>query len=211
MEPTVPIPDNDCYEQNYAKTALEACLGTNLDRRHNFFFIEPTIYIHFSGFTYHLTNLVTGECKTFSSLNGGGIGAIAVNRSKKILAIGEKGKNPNIYLYSMPEHKEFSILRGGTERGYSFLCFSRNSDKLISVGNFPDFSIVLWNWASGQVLLRAKAFSQEIYAVRFSDTSDDIICTAGMAHIKFWKIANTFTGLKQKARSASSVLSSFPI
>ena len=92
VEPTVPIPDNDCYEQNYAKTALEACLGTNLDRRHNFFFIEPTIYIHFSGFTYHLTNLISGECKAFSLLNGGGIGAIAVNRSKKILAIGERGK-----------------------------------------------------------------------------------------------------------------------
>lgn len=48
------------------------------------------------------------------------------------------------------------------------------------------------------IILKSKAFSQEIYRVTFSEYQDNILTTSGMGHLKFWKIAETFTGLKLK-------------
>ena len=46
------------------------------------------------------------------------------------------------------------------------------------------------------VVLRAKAFSQEVYKVEFSPRNPGILYTSGTGHIRFWKMARTFTGLK---------------
>ena len=44
--------------------------------------------------------------------------------------------------------------------------------------------------------MKAKAFSQEVFKVTFSPFTDDILFTCGSGHIRFWKMAQTFTGLK---------------
>lgn len=191
-------PNEDCYEGNFKNFSAENFIGVNSDKRQNFLFIDEETFVYYSGLIFGVSSIATKTNKIFPSIDGGGIGAIAVHTEKQIVAVGEKGRNPNIYIYSHPIYEIIATLSGGTERGYSSISFSKNSDKLISVGNYPDYAIVVWNWKTEQILLRAKAFSQEIYKVCFSDYSDDVICTAGMAHIKFWKIANTFTGLKLK-------------
>lgn len=60
----------------------------------------------------------------------------------------------------------------------------------------PDFLLTLWDWKTGDVLLRSKAFSQEIYTLKFSYIDDHKLITSGTGHIKFWTIADTFTGMK---------------
>ena len=47
-------------------------------------------------------------------------------------------------------------------------------------------------------MLKSKAFSQEIYRISFSNYQNDVITSSGLGHLKFWKIAETFTGLKLK-------------
>lgn len=47
-----------------------------------------------------------------------------------------------------------------------------------------------------KVILKAKAYSQDVYRASFSPYTDDILFTSGFMHIKFWKMAQTFTGLK---------------
>lgn len=56
--------------------------------------------------------------------------------------------------------------------------------------------LTVWDWKKEQVILNCKAFSQEIYRVSFSPTSDGQLTTSGTGHIRFWKMAKTFTGLK---------------
>jgi WD40 repeat protein len=51
-------------------------------------------------------------------------------------------------------------------------------------------------------MLKSKAFSQEIYKIQFSFYQPDVLATMGTGHIKFWKIAETFTGLKLKGQIA---------
>lgn len=56
--------------------------------------------------------------------------------------------------------------------------------------------LTIWSWNEERVILRSKAFSQEVYRVAFSGDSDGVLTTSGTGHIKFWNIASTFTGLK---------------
>ena len=51
-------------------------------------------------------------------------------------------------------------------------------------------------------VLKAKAFSAEVYRVSFSPYTDDILFTCGSGHIIFWKMAQTFTGLKLQGQIA---------
>ena len=45
-------------------------------------------------------------------------------------------------------------------------------------------------------MLRSKAFSQEVFDVTFSPFFEGQLTTSGTGHIRFWKMAETFTGLK---------------
>jgi hypothetical protein len=107
------------------------------------------------------------------------------------------------------ELQSATLLAGGAERAYSALAFSHstiatdastasssNIEFLASIGSSPDFTLTLWDWRSGAAVLRCKAFSQEVYGVQFSPFFPGSLVTFGMGHIRFWKMADTFTGLK---------------
>jgi WD40 repeat protein len=104
---------------------------------------------------------------------------------------------PYILVYEYPSLKLVKTLREGTEQGYSCLAFSGGEgDKLASVGMFPDFLLTTWDWQKERVILRTKAFAQDVYNVSFSPNNDGFLVSSGLAHIRFWAMAKTFTGLK---------------
>ena len=84
----------------------------------------------------------------------------------------------------------------GTERAYSDSNFNANGSKLATVGSAPDFMLTVWNWEQEKIVLRSKAFGQEVFKVTFSHSNDGQLTTSGTGHIRFWKMAKTFTGLK---------------
>lgn len=96
----------------------------------------------------------------------------------------------------------YRILERGTEARYAHCEFSTTGDKLVSLGGAPDYTLTVWNWMSERVILKAKAFSQEVFRASFSPFSDDILFTSGFTHIRFWKMAQTFTGLKLQGEIA---------
>ena len=67
---------------------------------------------------------------------------------------------------------------------------------LASVGGDPDFMLTVWDWAKESIVLRSKAFSQDIFRVTFSPEIPGQLTSSGTGHIRFWKMASTFTGLK---------------
>lgn len=71
------------------------------------------------------------------------------------------------------------VLHGGTERGYSALAWNASGDTLASVGSFPDFLLTLWDWRQAAIVLRAKAFSQDVYTVAFSPYFEGQLTTSG--------------------------------
>ncbi|POM72883.1 Phytophthora infestans Avirulence-associated protein 3.4F-A [Phytophthora palmivora] len=127
---------------------------------------------------------------------GSGIGSLAVHPSGEFFAVGEKGVKPNISIYRYPQITVSHVLRNGTDRAYASAEFSKDGDTLASVGSAPDFLLTVWNWREEQTVLRCKAFGQDVFSVRFAPTDSGFLATSGVGHIRLWKMAATFTGLK---------------
>lgn len=192
--------DKDLPDSSIPKkySRYNGCFGMESYKRFNLQLIEPHVLLYSNGNIYEFYDMKDKTRKIYHGRDTDGIGSIAVHPTRKYFAVAEKGIMPNIYIYDYPDLKLYRICRGGTERAYSHVEFSKRGDKLASVGSAPDYTITVWNWKSQKVILKSKAFSQEVYRVSFSPYTDGVLVSAGMGHIKFWKMANTFTGLKLK-------------
>ncbi|KPP67019.1 cilia- and flagella-associated protein 44-like [Scleropages formosus] len=170
--------------------------GYDCGRRANLQLLDENTLVYIAGNLLILLDVMSKEQRYLRSCSGGGIGAIMVHPSKKHLAVAEKGMAPNIIIYEYPSLQPYRILRGGTTRAYSSVDFNREGILLASVGSAPDYMLTIWAWMEERVVLRCKAFSQDVYQVTFSPDNPGQLTTSGAGHIKFWKMTSTFTGLK---------------
>uniref|UniRef100_W5L5L2 Cilia- and flagella-associated protein 44 n=1 Tax=Astyanax mexicanus TaxID=7994 RepID=W5L5L2_ASTMX len=175
---------------------LSHSFGYDCKRRANLQLLDESTLAFVAGNMLVLLDIHTKEQRYIRSCSGGGIGIIMSHPSKKYVAVAEKGEQPNIIIYEYPSLRPYRILRGGTGQAYSYLDFNRDGTLLASVGSAPDYLLTLWDWRQEQVMLRSKAFSQDVYRVSFSPDNPEQLTTSGSGHIRFWKMANTLTGLK---------------
>lgn len=176
--------------------ALYHTFGCDLSRKGNLAIIEDNTIIYATGSSVVFENILGREKRYLMALDEGGVGCVAVHPSRQYFAVGGKGHMPRIYIYSYPDLKVIKVLNGGAERGYTSLTFNAKGNKLASVASSPDYMLTIWDWESEQMGLHAKAFGQDVYAVRFSVDDERRLTTSGTGHIRFWKMASTFTGLK---------------
>ncbi|XP_022090775.1 cilia- and flagella-associated protein 44-like isoform X2 [Acanthaster planci] len=170
--------------------------GYDCKRLSNLYMLDANTLIFAAGNLVELLNIQTKEQKYIRSTGGGGIGAITVHPSSKYFAVCEKGTMPNINIYEYPSLKLYRILREGTETAYAFADFNPAGTLLASVGCAPDYMLTVWDWGNETIVLRSKAFSQDIFRVTFSPENEGLLTSSGTGHIRFWKMAHTFTGLK---------------
>lgn len=64
------------------------------------------------------------------------------------------------------------------------LFLSPSGNLLASLGTSPDFMLTIWDWRQESVVLRTKAFSQDVFKVTFSKDLAGILTSAGSGHIK---------------------------
>ncbi|TSK98448.1 Cilia- and flagella-associated protein 44 [Bagarius yarrelli] len=131
-----------------------------------------------------LLDIHTKRQRYIHSCSGGGIGAIMPHPSREYFAMAEKGKKPDIIIYKYPSLQPYRNLQGGTAKAYSCVNFNHDGTLLASVGGAPDYMLTLWDWNQEQVVLRCKAFSQDIYRVTFSPDNPGQLTTSGSGHIK---------------------------
>ncbi|XP_069745603.1 cilia- and flagella-associated protein 44-like isoform X2 [Narcine bancroftii] len=172
--------------------------GYDSTRRVNLQLIGGGTIIFVAGNLVIFMDIKTKEQKYIRSSSNGGIGIVMVHPGGNYFALGEKGIKPNIIIYEYPSLKPYRILQGGTERGYSFVDFNLSGNLLVSVGENPDYMATIWNWKQEKIVLRSKAFSQDVYRITFSPENEEQLTSSGTGHIKFWKMVETFTGLKLK-------------
>jgi len=176
--------------------------GFPCSKRNNVHYLDLGVLLFVAGNTVQVLDLyskVPGKKKIIfghGNKGGCGVGAVAVHPKKTHFAVAEKGINPNIFIYEYPSFKIVRCCRLGTERAYSDVTFDKTGTKLASVGSEPDYLLTVWDWDRELVVLRTKAFSQEVFRVNFSPLQDGQLLTSGTGHIRFWKMAATFTGLK---------------
>ena len=169
--------------------------GIDLTHRYNCIPLNETTLIVTAGNYSFFLDLVTGSEQIIPGHNSI-IGCCAVHPNGQYVALGEGGENPLILIYHFPSLKLYRILKNGTEAAYTALNFSPDGSMLACVGTFPDYTLTIWDWEKENLILRAKAFSQEIFRVTFSEKLQGHLVTSGVGHIRFWEMARTFTGLK---------------
>jgi len=174
--------------------------GYDCTRRSNLHLLKGPTLLFASGTLVHLVNLKDNEehHRFVRSCSGSGIGHVTVHPSGNYFAVAEKGTKPNILIYEFPSLNLFRVLKGGTEQAYSFVDFNPAGDLLASVGCAPDYMLTVWSWKQENIMLRSKAFSQDVFRVTFAPDHEGFLCSCGTSHIRFWKMAWTFTGLKLK-------------
>uniref|UniRef100_A0A8C6J259 Cilia- and flagella-associated protein 44 n=1 Tax=Melopsittacus undulatus TaxID=13146 RepID=A0A8C6J259_MELUD len=178
---------------------LISCLhsfGYDCTRRANLLMMDSQTLLYIAGNYVVLLDLKTESHRYVRSSGGGGIGFILAHPTKQYFAVGEKGRKPNLIIYDYPSLRPYRILRDGTEEAYVFGDFKHDGTLLASVGSSPDYMLTIWDWKQEMIVLRSKAFSQDVYKVTFSADNEEQLTTSGVGHIRFWKMALTFTGLK---------------
>lgn len=160
--------------------------------------IEANVLVFASGNLIHFFDISTKEVTTRRTWGGGGIGCITKNPNPQYnyLTVAENGKNPPIYLYEYPKMNVINILKNGTTKEFSKVDYSVDGELLCSQGEDPDFTITIWDWKKGEVILRSKSFINDVLNVVFSPSVPGQLTSSGLGHIKFWKMSETFTGLK---------------
>eukprot|EP00501_MAST-03F_sp_TOSAG23-6_P001482 GSMAST32.ASY1.ANO1.1540.1 assembled CDS len=155
--------------------------GFATQRFNNMFYLDDKTLIMVNGNNVRLVDIESLQSFYISGKDGGGVGALTVSSDSKYFAVAEKARyQPNVYIYQYPSLK--------VKRVYG--------TKLATVGSAPDYMLTVWDWMAEKVILRTKAFSQEVFNVSFFPQNDGILTTSGIGHIRFWKMARTFTGLK---------------
>ncbi|UJR37290.1 hypothetical protein I4U23_029999 [Adineta vaga] len=186
--------DEKTFPQN--TLSMYRSFGYDCNKRGNLYILDNKTIMFAAGCILELIDLASGEHKYIRTVGGYSIGALVVHPSRQYFAVGEKGHMPNIVIYEYPSLRPYRILKGGTQRSYAYLDFNAEGDLLASLGASPDYMLTIWDWRDEKILLRSKASSQEVFKVSFSKDLKGHLTTCGIGHIKFWKMARTFTGLK---------------
>ena len=183
-------------ELHRSAVVMHHSFGFESTKRNNLHYLDDSTVIFTVGAMVQTLNLETLEQTYLYGIDGGGVGFVCVHPDKEHFVLGEKGTNPNVYVYERETLKLSKVLTGGTERAYSCGRFSPDGSMLATVGGYPDFWLTVWDWRNESIVLRSKAFSQDVFDVTFSPFFEGHLTTAGTGHLRFWKMAETFTGLK---------------
>ncbi|XP_050459147.1 cilia- and flagella-associated protein 44 isoform X1 [Cataglyphis hispanica] len=159
---------------------------------------EPNIIIFISGNILHFWNSSTNKLWFRRGYTGAGIGHVTKNPMFDHIAVAENGIKPPIIIYKWPSMDIVTILYNGTLKSYSHLAYSADGLLLVSQGGDPDYTITLWNWQKSKIALKCKSYNRDVYNITISSSLPGYLVTSGSGHIKFWKISETFTGLKLK-------------
>ncbi|XP_045768159.1 cilia- and flagella-associated protein 44 isoform X2 [Maniola jurtina] len=193
LDSTIPL---DLFE-------FEFSYGYNCNKYFNLCACDDAVVCWAAGSIITFLDVNTKQLWFRRSTTGGSVGAVSSYRRdpnyRIVIAEGREGeRDPIILLYTWPQMEIDAVLRDGTTNAYSVLDFSPDGELLASVGREPDYNLTIWNWKRHTILLRTSAFTFDVNTVMFSPYCPGQLTTAGAAHIKMWKMSNTFTGLKLK-------------
>lgn len=176
---------------------LHHYVGHDSLRRNGFHCIADNVAITAAGNVVQFVNYQTGVEESFSGPEGGGIGSVCVHPTRKYFVVCEKApKNPRVVVYEYPSKKQAYVLNGGATLGFTACTFNQSGTYLATVAMEPDYTLTIWNWKEQKTVLRNKAFGSDVYTISFSPFNEGMLVSSGLGHIKFWTMAETFTGLK---------------
>lgn len=108
---------------------------------------------------------------------------------KTIVATGDFGQKPSIYVWECESLQTISVFKGFHSAGVYRIDFSPNRTKLVSVGMDPYHSVAVYDLTTNERIFGARSTTLAVYDLRF--LSDDVFASCGDNHIYFWRQKDT--------------------
>ncbi|XP_068141565.1 cilia- and flagella-associated protein 44 [Drosophila tropicalis] len=181
--------------------SLEHSFGYDCKRLFNLVLVDSNTLVFASGNYLHYFDISRREVTFQETISGCGVGFITKNEHpdyEGLFTVAENGPKPTIYVYEYPSFNVRVKLLNAAKTCFTAGEYNSTGELFASQAGYPDFIITIWRWEKAEVILRAKSFQSNILFIHFSVHNPILLCSSGLTHIKFWKMANTFTGLKLK-------------
>lgn len=125
-------------------------------------YIDQQTYCYVNG-----KNVVFSDGKKPFVFPGKGISAFAVHKWNKYIAIGSRGLDPSIEIYSFPSFETYTTIASCAKLEYCMLAFS-SSDYLVSLSGIPDFQLCIWNYIDGIQLCSSTMLDEIPFSLSFN-------------------------------------------
>lgn len=163
-------------------------------------FIDSDTILHVTANSIKVVSLETGTKRHIFGF-GNGISCVAVHPKTERLAFAEKAFNPTIHIINYVRNTKICTLQGGTKVDFADLAFSRDGKYLASIGELPDYKLVVWDLSTQRPLVQASGTAAR--QVSFNPRNNMQLCTSGDGFLTFWKLEKNYTQYSltmQKAR-----------
>jgi len=111
--------------------------------------------------------------------------SLALDKSRRIVATGQVGKIPTIWLWNATNQEALIKLEGLHRCGVSNLAFSNSGLLLASAGVEKEHQIGVWNWRLGKLLASKKCGHRKKVLDLSWGPHDDFFVQAGVDHVRF--------------------------
>lgn len=125
------------------------------------------------------------------------ITAFAISPSRDLIATGEVGRRPTIFVWDCNSLMQIAKFNTPLEKGIGALAFSPSGETLAAIANDDDHNIALYNLHTNSLILSVKGGREKITDVNFLSETEFV--TTGVKHYKSW----TLNGSKLVGKSGS--------
>ena len=113
--------------------------------------------------------------------------SLALHPDRKVVATGEIGSSPVVYIWDTEGLEIISVLSGEHTAGITALNFSTSGNLLGSVDLEESSTFCVYDWRKGKLLASHKLQTERVFDIKFKPGDDSAIVTCGVKHINFWK------------------------
>jgi microtubule-associated protein-like 6 len=130
--------------------------------------------------------------------------AIAYHPETGVVATGELGPKPTVYVWNAETTETIATLKGGVIKGIVSLAFSPSGQKLVATSIDDNHMVAVFNVRSGALESCEKGDTALIVATAFKSESEFV--TVGPKHFKLWTLAGKLAAKKGQFGNANNML-----
>ncbi|KAH0574674.1 WD40 repeat protein [Spironucleus salmonicida] len=188
--------------------------GVDTVRFQNLVYVNENTILFASGNALRSFSMLSQTLTTVPTDLPGGIICTAQTFDNQFVAVGYSGKTGYVRIFEIiAEQQENSFpvvldknvffklvteIQDVALVGVDCLSFNHTNNLLAVVTSAPDYNLMIYEWRSAKLQLKAKAFTNSVFRIQFCKYTPEQLITGGKNHIKFWQMAATFTGFKLK-------------
>ncbi|XP_068253553.1 cilia- and flagella-associated protein 43 [Nyctibius grandis] len=175
-----------CPSEEEEEAALEVSWVQGFSKK-NFGFINNQTVCYPCGNYILFLDIETKKTRVLQCQTGL-VGAFAANGNSQVLAFSDRKLNPIIYIYTFPELRKLTELKGSAQLDYTLLAFSFTGPYLASYSSIPEFDLSVWNWQQNILLCSESQPGVTATSLSFNPMNWQQLCFVNESSVTIWHI-----------------------